>query len=112
MVEEAGVVVLPLERPDLLLDERVQRVERGLDVVGDGEVHAPTVRLAPRAAVTPSRRHAAGTVATGCSSGEVKCGRTARTASSAAASATAAATVVARSPITSAMRPWRSAPRG
>ena len=39
VVEEALVVVLGLERRDLLLDERVERVQRGLDVGRDVEVH-------------------------------------------------------------------------
>jgi hypothetical protein len=39
MVEETDVVVLVLERLDLLLDEGVERVELGLNVGRNGEIH-------------------------------------------------------------------------
>src|ERR1700704_5200705 len=39
MVEKTNVVVLLLERLDLALDERVERVEGGLNLVRYGEVH-------------------------------------------------------------------------
>ena len=44
VIEEAHVVVALLERNDLGLDERIEPVERFLDVGGDREVHPCTVR--------------------------------------------------------------------
>src|SRR5258707_396164 len=39
MVEEADVVVLALERPDLALDEGVQLAQVGRDLRGNAEIH-------------------------------------------------------------------------
>ena len=39
VVEEADVVVLPLQRPDLALDEGVELDDIGRDVGGNGEIH-------------------------------------------------------------------------
>ena len=63
MVEETDVVVGLLQRLDLSFDERVERVERRLDVGRDLEVHIhsndeiepASLRHARRASVTPVR---------------------------------------------------------
>ena len=44
MVEEADVVVLALERPDLALDEVVELDQVGRDVGGNVEIHGPFLR--------------------------------------------------------------------
>ena len=41
MVEEADVVVLALERPDLALDEGIELAQIGRDVGGNVEIHGP-----------------------------------------------------------------------
>ncbi len=47
MVEESDVVVLLLQRRDLGVDERIELVERVLDVGGNLEVHRPSVATPP-----------------------------------------------------------------
>ena len=44
MVEEADVVVLALERPDLPLDERIQLAQIGRDLRGNLEIHERRLR--------------------------------------------------------------------
>src|SRR5260370_34577518 len=44
MVEEADIVVLALERPDLTLDEGVEFAEIRRDLRGNVEIHAPFLR--------------------------------------------------------------------
>src|SRR5713226_2693697 len=44
MVEEADIVVLALERPDLALDERVELSQIRRDVGGNVEIHGPFLR--------------------------------------------------------------------
>ena len=44
MVEEADIVVLALERPDLALDEGVELAQIGRDIGGNVEIHGPFLR--------------------------------------------------------------------
>src|SRR5260370_36618771 len=44
MVEEADIVVLALERPDLTLDEGVEFAEIRRDLRGNVEIHGPFLR--------------------------------------------------------------------
>ena len=44
MVEEADIVVLPLERPDLALDEGVELNQIRRDIGGNVEIHGPFLR--------------------------------------------------------------------
>ena len=44
MVEEADIVVLALERPDLALDEGVELNQVRRDVGGNVEIHGPFLR--------------------------------------------------------------------
>ena len=45
MVEEADVVVLALQRPDLALDELVQLAQIGRDLRGNVEIHGASSHL-------------------------------------------------------------------
>ncbi|GAA2095357.1 hypothetical protein GCM10009823_14900 [Brevibacterium salitolerans] len=51
MVEEAGVVVLPLQRTDLLLDERIELTEVALQAGGYAEIHDAPLWWGPFAQV-------------------------------------------------------------
>src|SRR5258708_11000996 len=56
MVEEADIVVLALERPDLALDEFVKLAQVGCDLRGNLEVHGRFLPLRPSYAAGRSMR--------------------------------------------------------
>ncbi len=62
MVEEADIVVLALQRPDLALDERVELSDIGRDLRGNVEIHecAPPLWRSPEHLTRPAGRPGSG----------------------------------------------------